>query len=154
MKISSKLRARLSGRAGLRGLKPSAQVQSTASSPGYQASAAPVAKSAAPAHHTQTAFRASSSLKMRRMRRQAAMYWPESPDTGALWGLAMSGNQLMRTGWPRPRIPRARRRIWASQLPRLTSPVATGPQAIIGMRPAAMSSCSRPSGKTVPKGRS
>ncbi len=114
----------------------------------------PLPKSTASAHHTQTAFRASSSAKILRMRRQAEMYWLASLDTAPLRGLAASENQSMRTGWLRFRIPRARRRIWGSQLPRLTSPVATGPQEIMGMRPAATSSCSRPSGKAVPKGRS
>ncbi len=61
----------------------------------------PLAKSAASAHQTKMAFWVSSSAKMPRMRRQAEMYWPLSPDTAALRGLALSANQSMRTGWPR-----------------------------------------------------
>ncbi|MCA1844183.1 MAG: hypothetical protein LC792_13555 [Actinobacteria bacterium] len=100
------------------------------------------------------ALRASSSVKIFRIRRQAVPYWPESPATEVFWELAASANQLMRTGWPSARTARARRRIWESQLPRLISAVTTGPHEIIGTRPAEMSHCSRPSGKTVPNGRS
>ena len=48
------------------------------------------AKSAASAHHTQTALPACSSVKILRMRFQAAMYWLASADT-ALYQAKRSG---------------------------------------------------------------